>query len=366
MKNRLALFALLLVAANAHSDAVHSDIPWGVAFDYTICLPDYAEPKDFQATVTFAAGDVQISQDGGSFINITALPTHVEAGCWDQNVSAAEMQGDRVDIYYVDTATKVFIDSHIAINTIGAKPFVYRDVAEAAGTSTTTELPVGASTVDDTYNDLLMSVIAGTGVGQSVPITDYVGSTTRQLIHGTLLTSTSTDSVIAIELDPRTKVNCSAGICQSNVMQGESTDWSDALDARIDARLAAYATNGVAIQTDLTSVKGKTDSLTFTVANQVDGNTLALNGNATSAQQLALSAATIENGAAEGTPSTTIIQTDLAETQNDIYIGRVIIWTSGAAQGEATNITDYVGGSGTLTVTALANAPSAGDTFVLL
>jgi hypothetical protein len=93
---------------------------------------------------------------------------------------------------------------------------------------------------------------------------------------------------------------------------------------------------------------------------------LEINGNSTSATQLALSAATIESGAAEGTPSTTVIQTDLAETQDDIYIGRVVIFTSGAARGEATSITDYTGSTGTLTVTALANAPAAGDTFVIL
>jgi hypothetical protein len=92
----------------------------------------------------------------------------------------------------------------------------------------------------------------------------------------------------------------------------------------------------------------------------------AINGNATSAQQLALSAATIESGEAEGTPSITVIQTNLAETQDDIYIGAVVIFTSGDARGERTSVTDYVGSTGTLTVVALANAPAAGDTFIII
>lgn len=95
-------------------------------------------------------------------------------------------------------------------------------------------------------------------------------------------------------------------------------------------------------------------------------NAVQINSSASAAAQLALSAAAIVSGAAEATPSTTVIQTDLAETQDDIYIGRSVIFTSGAAAGEMTEITDYTGSTGTLTVTALANAPSASDTFIIV
>ena len=99
---------------------------------------------------------------------------------------------------------------------------------------------------------------------------------------------------------------------------------------------------------------------------RMSSNTEAINDSAVAAVQLALSAVEIEDGAVEGTPSTTVIQTDLAETQNDIYIGRTVMFTSGNARGEASDITDYVGATGTLTVTALANAPTASDTFIII
>ena len=102
------------------------------------------------------------------------------------------------------------------------------------------------------------------------------------------------------------------------------------------------------------------------VGGRMDANTSAINNSATAAVQLALSANEIESGACESVPSTTSIQTNLSETQDDIYIGRIVIFTSGNARGEATEITDYVGSSGTLTVTALANAPANTDTFILL
>ena len=102
------------------------------------------------------------------------------------------------------------------------------------------------------------------------------------------------------------------------------------------------------------------------VGGRMDSDVEAINNSTTAAVQLALSANEIESGACEGTPSTTVIQTDLAETQDDIYIGRVVIFTSGNARGEATDITDYTGATGTITVTALANAPASTDTFILL
>lgn len=104
----------------------------------------------------------------------------------------------------------------------------------------------------------------------------------------------------------------------------------------------------------------------ITAGGVVDADVKAINSSTTAAVQLALSANQIENGVCEGTPTTTDIQTDLAETQDDIYIGRTVIFTSGAARGEASDITDYVGSTGTLIVTALANAPAASDTFILI
>ncbi len=76
----------------------------------------------------------------------------------------------------------------------------------------------------------------------------------------------------------------------------------------------------------------------------------------------------IEKFTCEGTPSTTVIQTDLAETQNDIYIGRTIIFLSGNARGEIGAIEDYVGATGTLTIATgdLANAPASGDRAILI
>ena len=74
----------------------------------------------------------------------------------------------------------------------------------------------------------------------------------------------------------------------------------------------------------------------------------------------------IIGAAATGTLSTTQATSDLSGYADDQLIGRVIVWTSGNADGEATDITDYANASGLLTFTALTTAPANGDTFKIV
>ena len=57
---------------------------------------------------------------------------------------------------------------------------------------------------------------------------------------------------------------------------------------------------------------------------------------------------------------------DLTGFTDDQLIGRIIIFTSGPADGEATDITDYASASGLLTFTDLTLAPENGDTFFIV
>jgi hypothetical protein len=138
----------------------------------------------------------------------------------------------------------------------------------------------------------------------------------------------------------------------------------DALDTAQDAQHATTQAATTAIETDTQDIQSRLPSAL--VSGRMDSNVSAIGNNATSATNLSASALGIVTGACEGTPSTTVIQTDLAETTDDHYIGRVVVFTSGAAAGQATDITDYTGSTGTITVTALTTAPSSSDTFVIV
>lgn len=67
-----------------------------------------------------------------------------------------------------------------------------------------------------------------------------------------------------------------------------------------------------------------------------------------------------------GTLTTTSFPTNLPTAPAQAYVGRIIAFTSGVNIGQETNITAYNPTGGVLTVTALTNAPSVADTFVML
>lgn len=74
----------------------------------------------------------------------------------------------------------------------------------------------------------------------------------------------------------------------------------------------------------------------------------------------------IPGTAQTGTLSTTVMTTDLTGYADDELIGRVVIWTGGDADGQASDITDYASTNGTVTFTAITTAPANGDTFVIV
>lgn len=66
------------------------------------------------------------------------------------------------------------------------------------------------------------------------------------------------------------------------------------------------------------------------------------------------------------TPSTTSFSTSLTESTNDHYNGGLIKFLSGTLKGQLSNISDYVGTNGQITVSPnLTESPSNGDTFVI-
>lgn len=136
---------------------------------------------------------------------------------------------------------------------------------------------------------------------------------------------------------------------------------------------------------DVTKIISSGVALNATVAGQVDANAQYWNDTiistalqtpadvnaAVEAGQVGTDTANLNLGiiygaAATGTLSTTQCTSDLSGYTDDQLIGRVIIFTSGPADGEATDITDYANASGLLTFTALTLAPENGNTFKIV
>lgn len=73
-------------------------------FEFAVALEDYANPGQFKANPTLAAGDVTISKDGGAFANLTTLPTVAPASGRQVTaaLSATEMTADKVTVIFRD------------------------------------------------------------------------------------------------------------------------------------------------------------------------------------------------------------------------------------------------------------------------
>lgn len=81
--------------------------------------------------------------------------------------------------------------------------------------------------------------------------------------------------------------------------------------------------------------------------------------------QTALLNGAITGGVTSGAPTTTVIPTDLSETEVDQYLGRTMILLDGALAGQATEIGAY-DGAGELTVTATTSAVASGVAFIIV
>lgn len=234
---------------------------------------------------------------------------------------------------------------------------------------------VDAITVD---GGTLSVAVATFSIGRSGNVATIL-TDTEAILTDSEAVLTDTEANTAVLTDTEAILTDSEAIlADTNELQ---TDWVDAgrLDAILDAVLVdteantAVITDTEAILTDSEAIKAKTDSLTFTVAGDVDANVQALNDVTASAVNLERSASTIETGTVDSTenvPTTTAFDCDdITEATADHFNGRIIIFTSGALQFQATDITDYAltaGGRGRFTVTALTEAPANNVTLVIV
>jgi hypothetical protein len=89
-------------------------------FEVHIALEDYANPGNFRSNPTIAAGDFQISKDGGSFANLATLPVVEPASSHMVLIalSSTEMNADSVVVRGIDqTAPKEWADFVLSIPT---------------------------------------------------------------------------------------------------------------------------------------------------------------------------------------------------------------------------------------------------------
>lgn len=95
----------------------------------------------------------------------------------------------------------------------------------------------------------------------------------------------------------------------------------------------------------------------------------AVNGSAAAADNMGAALSTEITGTAVGSvPGPLQVTTTLGDTTDDVYLGRVILWTSGAMIRQAARISAYDGTTKVISVLAWPTTltPSDGDEFVIV
>lgn len=233
-------------------------------------------------------------------------------------------------------------------------------------TASTIQLASGETFADDEIIGSVVVVTGGTtGVGQSRVISDYVSSTDTATISPDWTTTPSGTITYAVYASPPAPtataalptvlVSSGTGTGQLSVTSGVVASSVSSMGAGVvtASAIATGAIDADAIAADaVTEIQSglATAAALATVDSNVD----------------TVVSGVITGAAATGTLSTTQATSNLTGYADDQLIGRVIIWTSGACDGEATDITDYANTGGLLTFTALTTAPGNGDTFKIV
>ena len=157
---------------------------------------------DFEATpVTHAAGDSQVSIDGGTFANTTNAFAHEGNGIYSLVLTAAEMSGTRIVVTIIDQSTKAYEDQAIIINTQfsgqleASAGIIIGQVDTGTFTASTTALEglrlspnATEETTADHYNGRLILFTSGVLLGQMSDITDYELANSKEKFTYTALT----------------------------------------------------------------------------------------------------------------------------------------------------------------------------------
>jgi hypothetical protein len=186
-------------------------------WEFWCLLTSQADTDVFQTTVTLAAGDVTVFRDGASLGNIDTLPTEVGVtGVLRVQLSADEMNGDRFTLVkFHDAAGAEWQDKAFLVPLMQA--VTVPDAADVADAVWDETLSAGAhanlfsagkrlqnvvlrggtamgggdnyivfpgpwSAVDGMYEQNIVSIVDGLGVGQTRLIVEYVGADRRAYV----------------------------------------------------------------------------------------------------------------------------------------------------------------------------------------
>jgi hypothetical protein len=293
----------------------------GAAFILYIGLPQQSNPALFKDTPTLAAGDFKVSIDGASLNNLGTLPTNTPGNQMVKvSLSSSEMNGDNITVVCHDAAGAEWGDVIVNIQTsarqiddlafpntsgrgmvVDASGLVDANMVKAGPTGSGTAQTAGdiyskvsgltytvASQVDVNVldwksatapamtGDAYARLGAPAGASVSADIAAVKTDTAAVKVQTDKLTFTVANQIDANVLDWKSatapamtgdayaRLGAPAGASVSADIAAVKVDTGN-IYGKVDTEVAT-------LQTTADAIKAKTDSLTFTVAGQLDAN----------------------------------------------------------------------------------------------
>lgn len=347
--NAKGWYSFVLTQAETNADALLFTAKSTTANAYIVGQLIYTNPPNFSALSLNSSGQVdviklngtsQTARDiGASVITASGTVTTVT----NQLTAAQIATGVWTDTTAGDFTTALSVGKSVMNGVTLGTGLTVASVSGAVGSVA----GLTASNLDATISSRMATYTQPTGFLAATFPTGTIANTTN-ITAGTITTATNLTTYT-----------------------GNTPQTGDAY-ARLGAPAgASHAADVAAVKVDTAAVKVQTDKMTFTVANQIDANVLSLNGDATSAANIAKTTKAIGRGTVSGSPSTTSIPTSACSPSGavaDQFKGRIITFDAATAttalRGQATDITaSSNSATPTFTVTALTTAPASGDTF---
>jgi len=263
-----------------------------------------------------------------------------------------QVTGGKSDVTVLDKLPSVFLEG--TSNSL------------AAPSTTTIDLGVFASSVDNIYNGSLIDFVSGTGVGQSSWITAYNGTThiaTFDVIQ-TAIDSTTGFKIFAIRTPDVNSIiaklpNAGAKMAGegATIKNLDQLPTTAEINTAVEDGQIGIDTNNIDANVTLTLAD------TTSIVSKLPRNTRKMAGEGLSSFDLdTVNTAPILSTEVDVTGTDTIFNLQSGETIDGYYIGYYLILTSGVLTGETLRISDYIGSTRTVTMSNnFSGIPQAGD-----
>ncbi len=266
-------------------------LPYQTAATIVFPLVDFGA-TDYESTpVTFAAGDTQVMKDEGTFANATNTPAHEGNGFYSLALTATEMQAARIVVTLIDqTDPKAWEDQSVVIRTFGnASSDIDYFPADAVQIS-------GSSSAADNVE----SVFTGTGDTDDVDLVARKLKLNGDVDYGLEVISSAS---WAAQITGGMAITSSNGATPALRVQNTAND---------GIHIEGSAAGAAAVQ--FTHGSGGS-ALEFNTGTPSDSPIAAdlqeIDSDGDKLSRFAAAVTAIEEGSATGTPTTTVVDTDL-------------------------------------------------------